>query len=97
MNIKPLEDRVLVQSDKVKDKTDSGIFIPGAQEARVVYGTIIQVGPGKIDEKGVLISIPVKEGDRVIYDRSEGTKVKDGDNEYLLLKFESLLAVVENN
>lgn len=88
MNIKPLGDRVLVQSDKAEDKTAGGIFLPLAQQERITNGIVLAVGT---DEK-----IPVKIGDRVIYDRAAGVKIKKDGEEFLIFKVEELFGVIEN-
>jgi chaperonin GroES len=96
MNIRPLGDRALVQNDKVMEKSAGGILLPGAQQDRIVFGTVVAVGSGKPNEDTGEILIPVKVGDRVIYDRAAGAKVKNGDEELLVIKFEELLGIVEN-
>ncbi len=87
-NIKPLGDNVLVAPEKAEEKTEAGIFLPeNASKEQPQQGLVIAVGDGE--------KIVVKKGQTVIYKRYGGTEVKEGDQEYLLVEAEDILAVVE--
>ena len=96
VNIKPLEDRVLVQSLEAEQTTASGLVIPDTAKEKPQEGKVIAVGPGRFDENGdKRIPLDVKVGDVVIYSKYGGTEVKHGGQEYLLLGARDILAIVE--
>lgn len=88
MKIKPLADRVLVKAEKTESKTASGIIIPDTAQEKTQIANVIAIGDDK--EK-----IKVKTGDRVMYDKYAGTNVKIEGEEYLILKAEDVIAVIE--
>ncbi|NBU31990.1 MAG: co-chaperone GroES [Actinobacteria bacterium] len=96
VNIKPLEDRILVQSLEAEQTTASGLVIPDTAKEKPQEGTVIAVGPGRFDESGnSRIPLDVKVGDVVIYSKYGGTEVKYAGSEYLLLNARDILAIVE--
>jgi chaperonin GroES len=96
VNIKPLEDRILVQSLEAEQTTASGLVIPDTAKEKPQEGTVIAVGPGRFDESGEKrIPLDVKVGDVVIYSKYGGTEVKYSGQEYLLLAARDILAIVE--
>ena len=96
VNIKPLEDRVLVQSLEAETTTASGLVIPDTAKEKPQEGKVVAVGPGRFDEDGEKrIPLDVKVGDVVIYSKYGGTEVKYAGQEYLLLGARDILAVVE--
>ena len=96
VNIKPLEDRVLVQSLEAEQTTASGLVIPDTAKEKPQEGKVIAVGPGRFDEDGEKrIPLDVKVGDVVIYSKYGGTEVKYAGTEYLLLGARDILAIVE--
>ena len=95
VNIKPLEDKILVQANEAETTTASGIVIPDTAKEKPQEGTVLAVGPGRYDDNGKRIPIDVEEGDVVIYSKYGGTEVKYGGEEYLVLSARDLLAVVE--
>ncbi|MDR0836688.1 MAG: co-chaperone GroES [Propionibacteriaceae bacterium] len=92
--IKPLEDRILVQPLEAETTTASGLVIPDTAKEKPQEGTVLAVGPGRIDEKGNRIPLDVAVGDVVIYSKYGGTEVKYDGGEYLLLNARDILAVV---
>ncbi len=94
VKIKPLEDRVVVQANEAETTTASGLVIPDTAKEKPQEGTVIAVGPGRIDDKGNRVPMDVSEGDTVIYSKYGGTEVKYGGEEYLVLSARDLLAVV---
>jgi len=96
VKIKPLEDRILVQSLEAEQTTASGLVIPDTAKEKPQEGKVIAVGPGRFDEDGEKrIPLDVKVGDVVIYSKYGGTEVKYNGVEYLLLGARDILAIVE--
>jgi chaperonin GroES len=95
VSIKPLEDRVVVQANEAETTTASGLVIPDTAKEKPQEGTVIAVGPGRIDDNGNRVPLDVTVGDVVIYSKYGGTEVKYGGEEYLVLSARDLLAVVE--
>jgi len=96
VNIKPLEDRILVQSLEAEQTTASGLVIPDTAKEKPQEGKVIATGPGRFDESGEKrIPLDVKVGDVVIYSKYGGTEVKYQGTEYLLLGARDILAIVE--
>ena len=93
--IKPLEDRILVQANEAETTTASGIVIPDTAKEKPQEGTVLAVGPGRVDDNGNRIPVDVKVGDTVIYSKYGGTEVKYNGEEYLVLSARDVLAVVE--
>jgi chaperonin GroES len=95
VNIKPLEDRIVVQALEAETTTASGIVIPDTAKEKPQEGTVLAVGPGRIDDKGNRIPIDVHEGDIVLYSKYGGTEVRYAGQEYLVLSARDVLAIVE--
>lgn len=89
MKIRPIGERVLVKPVKIEEKTASGIILPGAgDKERPNIAEVIAVGKGeKLDN--------IKVGERVVYSKFSGTEIKDGEEKYLILNIEDVLAVIE--
>ena len=94
VTIKPLEDRVVVQTLEAETTTASGLVIPDTAKEKPQEGQVIAVGPGRIDDNGNRVPLDVAEGDVVIFSKYGGTEVKYGGQEYLLLNARDILAVV---
>ncbi|AKJ70195.1 MAG: co-chaperone GroES [Burkholderiales bacterium] len=94
MNLRPLHDRVIVKRLDNETKTASGIVIPDAAAEKPDQGEILAVGPGKKDDKGNLIALDVKVGDRVLFGKYAGQSVKIDGQELLVMREEDLMAVV---
>ena len=96
VTIKPLEDRILVQTLEAEQTTASGLVIPDTAKEKPQEGKVLAVGPGRMNVDNVLrIPIDIKVGDVVIYSKYGGTEVKYNGEEYLLLSARDVLAVVE--
>ena len=93
-NLKPLEDRIVVQASEGDQTTASGLVIPDTAKEKPQEGTVIAVGPGRVDDKGNRVPIDVKVGDTVIYSKYGGTEVKVEGQEYLILSARDVLAVL---
>ena len=94
MTIKPLGDRVVIKRLEAEEKTKSGIVLTGAAKEKPQEAEIVAVGPGSIAD-GKRIEMEVKIGDKVLYSKYSGTEVKLDGEEYIILKQEDILAVVE--
>ncbi len=95
MKIRPLHDRVIVQRVEEEEKTKGGIIIPDSAKETPIEGRIIAVGPGRKDDSGKVTPLDVKAGDRVIFSRYAGSEVKIEGEEYLIMREEDILGVVE--
>ena len=93
-NIKPLEDKIVVQASEAETTTASGIVIPDTAKEKPQEGKVLAVGPGRVDDSGNRIPVDVKEGDTVIYSKYGGTEIKYAGQEYLILSARDVLAVV---
>ena len=89
LNIKPLADRVLVESAAAEEKTAGGIIIPDTAKEKPQRGTIIAVGSGKKDEP-----MTVKVGDKVLYGKYAGTEITVDGKDYLIMKESDIYAIV---
>ncbi len=96
MKIRPLQDRVLVARVAEEQKTKGGIIIPDTAKEKPIEGKVVAVGKGKILDDGSVRALDVKAGDRVLFAKYGGTEIKLGGEEYLILREEDLLGVVEN-
>jgi chaperonin GroES len=94
VNIKPLEDRILVQTVDAEQTTASGLVIPDTAKEKPQEGVVIAVGPGRVDDNGKRVPLDVKVDDKVIYSKYGGTEVKYSGEEYLILSARDVLAVV---
>lgn len=96
MKVKPLSDYILIEPKTVKDSTTtSGIILPDTVKEKPQEGKVIAVGYGRKDDKGNIIKLDVKVGDMVYYKKWGGNEIKLDNKEYLLVKEEDILAVVE--
>ena len=95
VSIKPLEDRIVVQALEAETTTASGIVIPDTAKEKPQEGTVLAVGPGRIDDKGNRVPLDVSVGDVVLYSKYGGTEVKYNGEEYLVLSARDVLAIIE--
>ena len=94
--IRPLSDRVVVQPREVESKTAGGIVIPdSADKDKPIQGTIIAIGNGKYIE-GKLLPLQVKVGDKVLFGKYSGTNIKLDNTEYLVMREEDIMGVLED-
>ncbi|WP_372728020.1 co-chaperone GroES [Nocardioides sp.] len=94
VNIKPLEDRIVVKPLEAEQTTASGLVIPDTAKEKPQEGQVQAIGPGRIDDKGNRVPLDVAVGDKVIYSKYGGTEVKYAGEEYLILSARDVLAVV---
>lgn len=92
--IKPLADRVLVKMKESEETTKSGIILASSAKEKPQIATVIEVGPGRMID-GKIEGIAVKKGDNVVVSKYAGTEIKYEGEEYIILKEEDILAIVE--
>jgi chaperonin GroES len=95
MKLRPLQDRILVQRVKEEEKTKGGIIIPDTAKEKPVEGKVIAVGKGKLSEEGKRIPLDVKNGDRILFGKYSGAEVKIEGEEYLIMREDDVLGVIE--
>jgi len=95
MNLRPLEDRVIVKPAKAEEITKSGIVLPDTAQEKPQRGTVLAVGPGKTKDDGTRVAVDVKIDDVVIYSKYGGTDVKIEGEDYKILRADDIYAVVE--
>ena len=94
VNIKPLEDRIVVQTLEAEQTTASGLVIQDTAKEKPQEGEVVATGPGRIDDNGNRVPLDVAVGDKVIYSKYGGTEVKYAGSEFLILSARDVLAVV---
>jgi chaperonin GroES len=95
MKIRPLHDRVIVQRIAEEEVTKGGIIIPDTAKEKPQEGKVIAVGPGKVLDSGIKVSMDVKVGDKVLFGKYSGTEIKIDGEEYLMMREDDILGVVE--
>ena len=95
MKLRPLQDRILVQRVEEEGKTKGGIIIPDTAKEKPVEGKVFAAGNGKLSEEGKRIALEVKKGDRILFGKYSGTEVKIEGEEYLIMREDDVLGVVE--
>ena len=93
--LKPLSDRVILKMTEAEKKTESGIYLPENAKEKPSIAEVIAVGPGKKDEDGKLIAMPVKKGDKVVINKYAGTEIKLDGEEYTIVRQNDILGIVE--
>ncbi len=95
MKFKPVRDRVLVKYSEEAERTAGGLYIPDTAKEKSQKGEVVAVGPGKVTDDGKLQPISVKVGDAVLFDKYSGSKVTMDNVEYLIIREEDILGIVE--
>lgn len=95
MNLKPLNDRVIIKPSEAEEQTKSGLVIPDTAKEKPQKGEVIAVGEGKLTDEGSRLPIDVKAGDVVIYGKYSGQEIKIDGEEYMILKADEIYAIVE--
>ncbi len=96
MNIKPLSNNIVLEQLKEEEKTKSGILLPqSAEKERPQQGKVVAVGPGKTNSQGKVIPISIKKGDVVLFSKYGPHEIKVDNKEYLVLKEDDVLAIIE--
>jgi len=95
MNVRPLQDRILVKRIDEESKTKGGLIIPDTAKEKPVEGKVIGVGKGKVGEDGKLRPLDVHKGDRVLFGKYSGTEIQIEGREHLIIREDDVLAVLE--
>ena len=95
MKLRPLQDRILVQRVEEETKTKGGIIIPDTAKEKPADGKVIAAGNGKLGDDGKRIPLEVKKGDRILFGKYSGTEVKINGEEYLIMREDDVLGIVE--
>ena len=95
MKIRPLHDRILVERLEEKEVKKGGIIIPDTAKEKPQEAKVIAVGNGKVGENGKKIALDVKAGDKILFGKYSGSEVKIDDKEYLIMREEDVLAILE--
>jgi chaperonin GroES len=94
MNLRPLNDRIVVEPLEQDDKTTSGLYIPESAKEKPQQGRVVAAGPGARDDAGKRIVMDVAEGDTVLFAKYAGTEVKIDGTKYLIMKETDVLGIV---
>lgn len=95
MNLRPLQDRILVKRVEQESTTKGGIIIPDSAKEKPAEGKVIAVGNGKMGDDGKRITPDIKSGDRILFGKYAGTEVKIEGEEYLIMREDDVLGVIE--
>jgi chaperonin GroES len=95
MKVRPLHDRLIVKRLEEEEKTKGGIIIPDTAKEKPIEGKVIAAGEGRINKDGKKMPMEVKTGDRILFAKYGGTEVRMDGEEYLMMKEDDVLAVIE--
>jgi chaperonin GroES len=95
MKFRPLHDRILVKRVEEETKTKGGIIIPDTAKEKPIEGKVVAAGNGRVGDDGKLIPLEVKKGDRVLFGKYGGTEVKMDGEEYLIMREDDILGIIE--
>ena len=95
MKIRPLHDRILIKRLEEQEQKKGGIIIPDTAKEKPQEGKVIAVGNGKVSDDGKKIPLDVKAGDKILFGKYSGSEVKIDDEEYLIMREEDVLAIIE--
>jgi chaperonin GroES len=95
MKIRPLHDRILIKRLEEQEQKKGGIIIPDTAKEKPQEGKVIAVGNGKVNDEGKKIPLDVKAGDKILFGKYSGSEVKIDDDEYLIMREEDVLAIIE--
>lgn len=95
MKIRPLHDRILVRRLEAEQRTRGGIIIPDSAKEKPQQGKVVAVGAGKPDKDGKKVALDVQAGDTILFGKYSGQEIKIDGNEYLIMREDEVLAVLE--
>jgi len=95
MKLRPLQDRILVKRVEEESTTKGGIIIPDTAKEKPAEGEVVAVGIGRIGEDGKRIALEIKKGDKILFGKYSGTEVKIESEEYLIMREEDVLGIIE--
>jgi chaperonin GroES len=95
MKLRPLQDRILVQRVAEETTTKGGIIIPDTAKEKPAEGKVVAVGNGKVGDDGKRVALEIKKGDRILFGKYSGTEVKIEGEEYLIMREDDVLGVID--
>ncbi|KPK70511.1 molecular chaperone GroES [candidate division TA06 bacterium SM1_40] len=95
MKVKPLADRVLVKRIEEEETKKGGIIIPDTAKEKPQQGKVVEIGAGRLDEKGKRVPMEIKKGDRVLFGKYAGTEVTIDDEEYIIMREDDILGIIK--
>ncbi|WP_374303797.1 co-chaperone GroES [Ferrovibrio sp.] len=95
MKLLPLHDRVVVRRIDAEEKTAGGIIIPDTAKEKPQQGEVVAVGPGARNERGEIVPLDVKAGDKVLFGKWSGTEIKVDGEELLIMKESDIMGIIE--
>ena len=95
LNVRPLHDRIIVEREEEERTSAGGIVIPDSATEKPIRGKVVAAGNGKMLEDGKLRPLDVKVGDKVLFGKYSGTEIKVGTDEYLVMREDDIMAVIE--
>ena len=96
MNIRPLQDRVLVKRVEQEEQVRGGIIIPDTAKEKPQQAEVVAVGPGKVNDEGKRSPVDVKEGDKILIGKYSGSEIRIDEEDYVILREDEILAVIVN-
>ena len=96
MNVRPLQDRIIVQRLDEEETTKGGIIIPDSAKEKPLEGKVVAVGRGKVTDDGKLRELEVKKGDRILFGKYSGTEIKFEGEDHLILREDDVLGILED-
>jgi chaperonin GroES len=97
MKFRPLHDRVAIRRVEPEGKTTGGIFIPDTVQEKPMEGEIVAVGPGARDERGTVVPLDVKQGDRILFGKWSGSEVKLDGEDLLIMSESDIMGVIDSS
>jgi chaperonin GroES len=97
MKFRPLYDRVVIRRVEPEGKTTGGIFIPDTVQEKPMEGEIVAVGPGARDERGTVVPLDVKQGDRILFGKWSGSEVKLDGEDLLIMSESDIMGVIDSS
>jgi chaperonin GroES len=94
--IRPLQDRLIVERLEGEEKTASGLYIPDSAKEKPQQGRVLSVGKGKVREDGTIQPLDVRSGDKILFGKYAGTEIKIDGTEYLIMREDDVLGVLES-
>ena len=95
LGVRPLHDRILVRRMAEDEKTAGGLFIPDSAKEKPQRGEIVAAGKGRVTEDGKVLPLEVKAGDKVLFSKYAGTEIKLSGEEYLMMREEDILGIIQ--
>ena len=95
MALKPLGDRIVIRQLEAQEKTKSGLVLPDSAKEKPQEGKVLAVGSGKLLDDGTVKTLEVRSGDKILYGKYAGTEVRIQDEDYVILREDDVLAIVQ--